>query len=285
MKILVTGGAGFIGSHLCEELVKNNNEVFSLDNYSTGTKLNHVINVTYIKGETKNIEKLINFIPEIIYHLGEYSRVEQSFDDIEKVWNSNKDGIFAVLQFCRKTNSKIVYAGSSTKFGDGGLGRSQSPYAWSKASNTELVENYADWFGIKYAITYFYNVYGGREISSGKYATLIALFIEKYKNGEPLTIVSPGTQLRNFTHIDDIVSGIIMVGESGFGDNYGIGCSQAFSILEIAKMFKTRIEFIPERKGNRMSSSVVCNKTKELGWKDTKSIEMYIEDVIKSIKI
>jgi len=284
MKILVTGGAGFIGSHLCEELAKNKNKVFSLDNYSTGTKLNHVNNVTYIKGETKNIEKIINFTPDIIYHLGEYSRVEQSFNDIEKVWSSNKDGIFAVLQFCRKTKAKIVYAGSSTKFGDGGLGRSQSPYAWSKASNTELVENYANWFGIKYAITYFYNVYGDREISSGKYATLIALFIEKYKNGESLTIVSPGTQLRNFTHIDDIVSGIIMVGESGFGDNYGIGCSQAFSILEIAEMFKTRIEMIPERKGNRMSASVVCNKTKELGWNERKSIEVYIETIVKSIK-
>ena len=284
MKILVTGGAGFIGSHLCEELAKNKNKVFSLDNYSTGTKLNHVNNVTYIKGETKNIEKIINFTPDIIYHLGEYSRVEQSFNDIEKVWSSNKDGIFAVLQFCRKTKAKIVYAGSSTKFGDGGLGRSQSPYAWSKASNTELVENYANWFGIKYAITYFYNVYGDREISSGKYATLIALFIEKYKNGEPLTVVSPGTQLRNFTHIDDIVSGVIMVGESGFGDNYGIGCSQAFSILEIAEMFKTRIEMIPERKGNRMSASVVCNKTKELGWNERKSIEVYIETIVKSIK-
>jgi len=284
MKILVTGGAGFIGSHLCEELAKNKNKVFSLDNYSTGTKLNHVNNVTYIKGETKNIEKIINFTPDIIYHLGEYSRVEQSFNDIEKVWSSNKDGIFAVLQFCRKTKAKIVYAGSSTKFGDGGLGRSQSPYAWSKASNTELVENYANWFGVKYAITYFYNVYGGREISSGKYATLIALFIEKYKNGEPLTVVSPGTQLRNFTHIDDIVSGIIMVGKSGFGDNYGIGCSQAFSILDIAEMFKTSIEMIPERKGNRMSASVVCNKTKELGWTERKSIETYIKTIVKSTK-
>ena len=281
MKILVTGGAGFIGSHLCEELAKNNNKVFSLDNYSTGTKLNHVNNVTYIKGETKNIEKLINFIPEIIYHLGEYSRVEQSFDDIENVWSSNKDGIFAVLQFCRKTKAKIIYAGSSTKFGDGGLGRSQSPYAWSKASNTELVENYADWFGIKYAITYFYNVYGGREISSGKYATLIALFIEKYKNGESLTIVSPGTQLRNFTHIDDIVSGIIMVGESGFGDNYGIGCSQSYSVLDVAKMFGSEIKMLPERKGNRMSASVVCDKTKNLGWSERKSIKNYINEILK----
>ena len=283
MKVLVTGGAGFIGSHLCEELTKHtNNSVYSLDNYSTGTRDNHVNGVVYIEGETRNIKTLIDFHPDIIYHLGEYSRVEQSFDDIEIVWNSNKDGIFAVLQFCRKFGSKLVYAGSSTKFGDGGLGRSQSPYAWTKASNTELVENYGNWFGIKYAITYFYNVYGGREISTGRYATLIALFKEKYKNGEPLTVVSPGTQLRNFTHIDDIISGLIMVGKKGDGDNYGIGCSQSFSILEIANIFDTEIKMLPEREGNRMSSEVVCSKTKKLGWSETKSVELYIKNIINN---
>lgn len=285
MKILVTGGAGFIGSHLCEELVKNkNNSVYSLDNYSTGTKKNHVERVTYIQGETKNIDNLIDFKPEIVYHLGEYSRVEQSFDDIEKLWGSNKDGIFAILQFCRKHSSKLVYAGSSTKFGDGGIGRDQSPYAWTKASNTELVKNYGDWFGLKYAITYFYNVYGGREISTGKYATLIALFKEKYINREPLTVVSPGTQLRNFTHIDDIISGLVLVGEKGSGDNYGIGCSESFSILDIANMFDTKIKMLPERKGNRMTSKVECEKIKTLGWSETKSVLNYIESFKNNIK-
>ena len=284
MKVLVTGGAGFIGSHLCERLAQDGNKVTSLDDYSTGSKENHVDGVVYVKGETSNIDKLITFSPDIIYHLGEYSRVEQSFDDIEKVWSSNKDGIFAVLQFCRKTKAKLIYAGSSTKFGDGGLGRSQSPYAWTKSSNTELVENYGNWFGIKYAITYFYNVYGGREISTGKYATLIALFKEKYKNRKPLTVVSPGTQLRNFTHIEDIISGLVLVGKKGLGDNYGIGCSQSFSILDIAKMFGSEIEFLPERKGNRMSASVVCDKTKSLGWEESYSIENYIHDIVNENK-
>jgi UDP-glucose 4-epimerase len=279
MKVLVTGGAGFIGSHLCEQLAQDGNEVFSLDNYSTGTERNHVDDVIYIKGETKNISKLVSFIPDIIYHLGEYSRVEQSFDDIEKVWSSNKDGIFAVLQFCRKTKAKIVYAGSSTKFGDGGLGRSQSPYAWTKASNTELVENYANWFNVDYAISYFYNVYGGREISSGKYATLIAIFLEKYKKNLSLTVVSPGTQLRNFTHIDDIISGLILIGKNGHGDNYGIGCSKSYSIMEIAEIFGSKIKMLPKRKGNRMTADVVCTKTKELGWVETKSIVDYIENM------
>jgi UDP-glucose 4-epimerase len=284
MKVLVTGGAGFIGSHLCEKLIQDDHKVVSLDDYSTGSEKNHINRVSYINGETKNIDSLINFIPDIIYHLGEYSRVEQSFDDIEKVWSSNKDGIFAVLQFCRKTKSKLVYAGSSTKFADGRIGRSQSPYAWTKASNTELVENYSDWFGIKYAIVYFYNVYGGREISHGRYATLVALFKERYLQNKTLTVVKPGTQLRNFTHIEDIISGLVLVGEKGLGDNYGIGCSQSYSILNIAKMFGSEIEFLPERKGNRMSASVVCDKTKDLGWEESHSIEGYIRDIVNECK-
>ncbi|MES1999064.1 MAG: NAD-dependent epimerase/dehydratase family protein [Pseudomonadota bacterium] len=283
-QILITGGAGFIGSNLCEKLVKDsNNKIYSLDNYSTGSKANHVANVTYIEGETADIARLVNFSPDVIYHLGEYSRVEQSFDDIEKVWRSNKDGIFAVLQFCRQTGAKIIYAGSSTKFGDGGLGRSQSPYAWTKASNTELVENYGTWFNIPYAIVYFYNVYGKREIATGKYATLIALFKEKIIHGEPLTVVSPGTQKRNFTHIDDIISGLILVGENGYGDEFGIGSPESYTILEIAQKFGGEIVMLPERKGNRMTADVVTAKTEALGWKATKSINDYIREEIKNV--
>ena len=279
-QILVTGGAGFVGSHLCERLAKDeNNAVYSLDNYFTGSENNHVENVTYIRGNTKDIDKLINFSPDMVYHLGEYSRVEQSFDDITKVWEYNKDGIFAVLEFVRKHGCKILYAGSSTKFGDGGLGRSASPYAWTKASNTELVQNYGVWFNVPYAITYFYNVYGPREIQTGKYATLIALFKEKMKNGEPLTIVSPGTQKRNFTHIEDIINGLVLVGENGYGDEFGIGSGEAYSIKDIAQMYDGKIEMLPERKGNRMSADVISAKTEALGWKPTKKIKDYIEEL------
>lgn len=282
-KILVTGGAGFVGSHLCERLSKNlKHEVYSLDNYFTGSANNHVPNVTYIKGNTSDISTLVNFSPDMVYHLGEYSRVEQSFEDIEKVWKLNKDGTFAVLEFVRKHGCKILYAGSSTKFGDGGLGRSASPYAWTKASNTELVENYGRWFNVPYAITYFYNVYGPREIQTGKYATLIALFKEKMKNEEPLTIVNPGTQKRNFTHIDDIINGLVLVGENGYGDEFGIGSGEAHTILEIAQMFGGEIQMLSERQGNRMTADVVTCKTEALGWKPTRTIKEYIEEQRKN---
>lgn len=281
-KILVTGGAGFVGSHLCERLAKNENyEVYSLDNYFTGSETNHVSNVTYIKGDTVNIETLVTFTPDLVYHLGEYSRVEQSFDDVEKVWKYNKDGIFAVLEFVRKAKCKILYAGSSTKFGDGGLGRNASPYAWTKASNTELVKNYGTWYDVEYVITYFYNVYGHREIQTGKYATLIALFKEKMKNGEPLTIVSPGTQKRNFTHIDDIIDAVILIGENGYGDEFGIGSGESFSILEVAQIFGGGIQMLPKRKGNRMSAEVLCEKTKALGWVPKRKLCDYIEQCRK----
>jgi len=283
-KILVTGGAGFVGSHLCERLAQNPNyEVYSLDNYFTGSTDNHVPNVTYIEGDTSDIATLIPFAPDMVYHLGEYSRVEQSFDDIEKVWKYNKDGIFAVLEFVRKAGCKILYAGSSTKFGDGGLGRSASPYAWTKATNTELVMNYGTWFNVPYAITYFYNVYGPREIQTGKYATLIALFKEKMKNEENLTIVSPGTQKRNFTHIDDIIDGLVLVGENGYGDEFGIGSPDAYSIKEIAQMFGGEIQMLPERAGNRMTADVISSKTESLGWKPKRNIKEYISNEVAKI--
>lgn len=279
--ILVTGGAGFIGSHLIEALVKNPEYgIFSLDSYSTGKKENHIPGAVYINGHTKDIENHIKVMPNVIFHLGEYSRVEQSFDDVATVWDSNKRGTIAVLEFCRKNGIKIIYAGSSTKFGDGGLGRDQSPYAWSKATNTELVRNYGAWFGVSYAITYFYNVYGPREITEGRYATLIALFKEKTRKGEPLTVVSPGTQIRNFTHVDDIIRGLILVGENGEGDDYGLGSEEGYSILEIAKMFGGDIRMLPERKGNRMNALLDVSRSRhELGWKAEKSIKDYIDKI------
>lgn len=286
--ILVTGGAGFIGSHLIEELLKDkNNNVISLDNYFTGSEKNHHAGAQYIRGETKDIETLVTVKPDIIYHLGEYSRVLTSFDDISLVWRLNAEGTFSVLEFCRKNNVRLVYAGSSTKFGefdDKEDGKSQSPYAFFKATNTELVNSYSKWYGIDYAITYFYNVYGGRELTDGKYATIIGIFSRKYKNKEPLTVVSPGTQLRAFTHVEDTIRGLLLVGERGRGDGYCIGNGKSYSVLEIAKLFGGEIQMLPARKGDRNYSKIDPTKIRGLGWSPSIDVKDHIERFKKTIE-
>lgn len=296
--ILVTGGAGFIGSHLCARLMKEGHTVISLDNYFTGSRENHVParafctaecspgtckvhrDVDYREGHTKDIEKHISETPDLIYHLGEYSRVEKSLEEPALVWDLNKNGTFGVLEFSRKRGCKLVYAGSSTKFGDGGLGRDQSPYAWTKATNTELVKNYGAWYGLPYAITYFYNVYGPGE-RAGTYGTVIEIFKQKQWAGEPFTVTAPGTQKRNFTHINDIIDGLILVGRDGMGDDFGIGNEQAYSILEIAQMFGGEIIMKPASQGNRMSSEIDTSKMRSIGWSSKEKLADYIVEVRK----
>lgn len=279
--ILVTGGAGFIGSHLCERLVKDGHRVISLDNYFTGTVDNHVEGVEYRTGHTKDIAAHVPEMVDLVYHLGEYSRVEQSFDDMSLVWDFNIAGTFAVLEFCRRQACKLVYAGSSTKFSNDGLGRHQSPYAWTKATNTDLVANYGTWYGLSYAITYFYNVYGPREITMGPYATVIGIFKEKFQKGEPLPVRKPGTQERNFTHVYDIVNGLILVGERGEGDDFGLGASRSYTIEAVARLFGGDIEWLPNRPGNRLGAPLDTTRATALGWQARETLEDHIAQFVK----
>lgn len=277
--ILVTGGAGFVGAQLCKKLLNQGHRVISLDNYFTGSKENHVDGVEYREGHTKDIGTIITEKPDLIFHLGEYSRVEISLREPDLVWDLNVAGTFAVLEFWRTHKCKLVYAGSSTKFADGGLGRDQSPYAWTKATNSELVRNYAAWYGLPYAITYFYNVYGPGE-RSGKYGTLIEIFRQKMKAGENLTVNAPGSQRRIFTHIDDIVDGLLLVGEKGEGDEFGLGAEESFSVLEVARMFGGEIEMGPEVAGNRMGATLDTTKAKAIGWTAKHKLNDYIQKSI-----
>ena len=276
--ILVTGGAGFIGSHLCESLLRKNYSVFSLDNYFSGTFNNHIEGVVYHTGESRQAADIFKDQQiDIIFHLGEYSRVERSFEDIDLVFDYNWNSIYEVLKFAKNKKAKFIYSGSSTKFGDEGTTKQQSPYAFIKNTNSELIKTYCDWFNLKYAITYFYNVYGEREIEIGKYATVVAIFLHLKKSGkEFLPVVSPGTQKRNFTDVRDIVNGLLLVAEKGYGDGYGIGSHQSFSILELAKMIGLPVKMLPERRGNRLNAPVMTDKTKALGWQEQYSLKDYI---------
>jgi UDP-glucose 4-epimerase len=276
-RIVITGGAGFVGSALCKALAADN-EVISIDNYFTGTEKNHVNGVKYIRDSAENIMNLIDGRVHYVFHFGEYSRVEQSFEDADFVLKNNQTSLPSILHFCKEKEAKLIYSGSSTKFTKDEIGILQSPYAYSKASNTNLVNAYAAWFDLKYAITYFYNVYGPGEIDSGKYSTVVAKFMALKKSGKKLPVVKPGSQVRNFTHIEDIVSGLLAVAKNGEGDLYGIGSKDAFSIMELAQMFCCEIEEIPERKGNRMASSLETRKTEQLGWSAKNSLRQYIKE-------
>lgn len=281
--ILVTGGAGHIGSNIIEILVKDpNNRVISLDSYFTGTTKNHIEGAEYRKGHTKDIDKLIPETPDIVYHLGEYARISTSFDDIEKVYDMNIVGTFAVVEFCRKRGvGKLVYAASSTKFSIEGDGRHQSPYSFSKATNVDLINDYGRWYDLPYAICYFYNAFGPRETGTGKYHTAIARFEQAYLKKEPYPVVKPGTQRRNFTHVQDLARGMIMVGEKGFGDGYALGNTKSYSIVEIAEAFGGPIKFIDGKPGRIESGEAPTKARQELGWNTTIDILDYIRDFVK----
>jgi UDP-glucose 4-epimerase len=278
--ILVTGGAGFIGSALCKELNNQGHSVTSFDNYSNSTMAEPINGILYVVGDCCDInEHLEGHLFDYIFHFGEYARVEQSFDDYERVMEYNYHSFPKVLEFAKKTKAKIIYAGSSTKFSEGEDGKSMSPYAYTKAQNTELLQAYASWNDMPYAIVYFYNVYGDGEVSTGKYSTVIGKFINLMNSGNiTLPITSPGTQKRNFTHIDDTVDGLIKVMEWGSGDGWGIGNDTAYSLLDLAVMCGATPILKPAKPGNRMSGTVHNDYLKALGWQPKVNLQEYINE-------
>jgi UDP-glucose 4-epimerase len=278
--ILVTGGAGHVGSHLIELLVADpTNRVISLDNYFNGRRENHISGAEYREGHTKHIATLVPEAVDVVYHLGEYARIASSFEDVDKVYDMNMLGTFAVVEYCRTRKvGKLVYAGSSTKFAIEGNGRHQSPYAFTKANNVDLINDYGAWYNVPYAICYFYNGFGPREVAEGKYATVIARFASLYKRGEPLTIVGDGKQKRAFTHVKDLARGIAMVGEHGWGDGYSLGNTSSYSVLEIAEAFGGPITFVEGSPG-RQESGNDLTKASQLGWKATIDVMDYISEL------
>jgi UDP-glucose 4-epimerase len=275
--VLVTGGAGHVGSHLVELLVADpRNRVISLDNYSNGSENNHVAGAEYRRGHTKDIDRLVPETPALVFHLGEYARINASFDEPATVYDFNVAGTFGVAEFCRTRGvGKLVYAASSTKFAVEGDGRHQSPYAFTKATNIDLLIDYGRWYHLSYAICYFYNAFGPREVGEGKYATLIAKYEELTRRHQPLPVHSPGTQRRAFTYVKDLARGIALVGEQGSGDGYALRADNSYTILQIAEAFGGPIELV---EGNPGRADVENDPTKarEIGWRPTVDVMDYI---------
>ena len=259
--IIVTGGAGFVGSNLLRFLLlKSKYNIISIDNYSSGSKKNHLKNsrIKYITGETKNIKKLIKKPKNIhsVFHFGEFARIYQSFLKMNECIESNTIGTNSVFKFCLENKIKLIYSATSASLGNKGHDKNLSPYAFTKAKNLEYLENLKKWFNFKYEVIYFYNVYGPGQISKGKMATVIGIFEESFKKKTPLPVVLPGTQTRRFTHINDTIEVCYLAWKKNLSRHYSISNKQSFSILEVAKMFKSKIKYLKKRPGERYSSAL-----------------------------
>jgi UDP-glucose 4-epimerase len=287
--LVVTGGAGFIGSNLISEILKFKKfRVLSIDNYSSGLFKNHIKNkrVKYLKGNTKNIAILLkNYIGKIhsIFHFGEFARIYQSFKKKDECFNSNIEGSTNVFNFALKNKIRLIYSATSASLGNKGGDMNLSPYAFSKAKNLELLENLKKWFGFRYEVVYFYNVYGERQICKGDMATVVGIFEDYFKRGKKLPVVRPGTQVRRFTHVSDTVKACIFAWKKNKSKHYSIANKQSWSIIELAKLFNSKIRYLPMRKGERFSSTLtkmnLNNKILRL------SAKIKLKDYIKNFLI
>ena len=260
--LVVTGGAGFIGSNLISELLKFKKfRILSIDNYSSGFVKNHIKNkrVKYLKASTKNIEILLkNYVGKIhsIFHFGEFARIYQSFKKINECFSSNIEGTSNVFNFALKNKIRLVYSATSASLGNKGQDMSLSPYAFSKGKNLELLENLKKWFNFRYEVIYFYNVYGDRQICKGAMATVVGIFEDCFRLGKKLPVVRPGTQERRFTHVFDTVKACIFAWRRNKSKHYSISNKQSYSILQLAKIFKSKIMYLPKREGERFASAL-----------------------------
>ena len=259
--IVVTGGAGFVGSNLIKILIiKTKFKVISLDNYSSGAKKNHIKNkrIKYIKGDTKNISQIIKSPGQIhsIFHFGEFARIYQSFLKMSECISSNSIGTNAVFNFCLENKIKLIYSATSATLGNQGNDKNLSPYAFTKAKNLELLDNLKKWFNFKFEVIYFYNVYGPNQIDKGSMATIIGIFENSFKTKKILTVVRPGSQTRRFTHVFDTVNVCYLAWKKNLCKHYSISNKKSYSILDVAKMFKGKIRYLPKRPGERYASAL-----------------------------
>ena len=290
--LIVTGGAGFIGSNLIKYFLnKTTFKIISVDNYSSGKKINHIRNkrVNYINADVKNIKRILNpFKKKInsIFHFGEFSRIYQSFIKFDKCFETNSIGSNEVFKFCLDNNIKLVYSATSASIGNRGNDKNLSPYAFTKAKNLELLENLKKWFKFSYEVIYFYNVYGPGQICKGDMATVVGIFEDHYKRNKPLPVVKPGTQARRFTHVQDTVETCYYAWSQNKHKHYSISNKLSYSILDLAKLFKSKIKYLPPRKGERYASALTNMNLSNKVHKRFGSVKLknYVNEFLKNHK-
>ena len=280
--IVVTGGAGFVGTNLVKSLSEEGHKITVIDNLKFGNRLNYIPGVKYYEANTYEIFELDIDKPDVIFHLGEYSKVTPSFEEIDLVFDLNIRGSFSVLEYARKYNIPIVYAGSSTRLASEGPGH--SPYSYFKSCTVDLLKNYNRWYGVRYNVCYFYNVYGElQDTCNNGWETVISIFEKQYKSNKPLTVVGDGKQRRDFTYVGDIVNGLIKASLSFKQEEYQLGSGKDYSILEVARLFSDNVTFIKSRPGDRKKGKANVEETfTQLNWEPKGKLTDWISKVKKN---
>jgi UDP-glucose 4-epimerase len=276
MKILVTGGAGFVGTNLIKRLLKDGHEVQSLDNYSTGLKSNEVDRCRYWEGDIQNIWSMDTDF-DVVFHMAAIARIQPSFEKPEDYIETNFNGTYEVVKFCTKHNIPLVYAGSSSKHS----GRFKNPYTFSKDLGEDIITLYCEHFGLKASITRFYNVYGPHQLTEGGYTTLIGRWIHNIQNGKDCVIYGDGSKRRDFTHIDDIVEALVRIPQKeAWGYAFELGRGKNYSVNEVAEMFGITPKYEDDKPGEAqttLNDDIVAKEI--LDWEAVIELETYIKSL------
>ena len=281
MKFLVTGGGGFVGSHLVDRLLLDNHDVDVLDNFSTGFDKNKNPKANYILRDIRdNLDDLDGY--DTIFHLAALARIQPSFNNPVETASVNTQGTVNICNFAKRIGSKVVYSGSSSFY----AGAHLNPYAFTKWQGEEVCKMFSNVYGLSTAIARFFNVYGDRHVCSGAYATVIGIFENQYTNQKVLTITGDGEQRRDFTHVDDIVSGLILMSQKKWnGEVFNLGTGSNYSINELAEMYMHDTKYIPKRPGEAKDTLADISFSKEkLGYSPKIKLNDYVGDWLKKNK-
>jgi len=279
MYTLVTGGAGFIGTHLIKNILNEtpHTKIVSLDDYSTGQKSKHIEGVQYVDGKTQDACRLLErFQIDVIYHFGEYSRVFQSYEDIDKVQSSCLEGTSQIIRLAIKQNAVLIYSASSSHLGQ--KEPDLAPYSWLKKQNVALIKMHQTWSGLKSQIFYFFNVYGPGQISEGPYATVLGAWESQIKNNEAITVVEPGIQTRIFTRVESIALACTRWRQLPPNGEWALYSEDKVTLLQIVQKLRKKTKRIPQRQGHRRRVPKI-KIPRPLNWEHPYHLDDWIGDL------
>lgn len=277
MRVIVTGGAGFVGTNLCKKLIELGHKVTSIDNYSTGKKENHIEGVRYENFDIRNIydyKWVYNEHPDIIFHMAAIARIQPSFEQPKKYFTTNANGTLEIVDYCANNNVPLIYAGSSSHHS----GKHKNPYTFSKDIGEEIIQLYQEHYDLKASIVRFYNVYGPYQLTEGGYTTLIGRWLNNIENGIKCEVYGDGEQRRDFTHVDDIVDALVRIQkQQAYGHNFELGRGKNHSVNEVANMLNITPIYKPTKPGEaRNTLNTDTSAQSFLGWEPKINLEDYL---------